>query len=136
MIDPRSTSNVELKGISRGRDGQWISNIIRPRDWSIVVAASYCEVLVIDKIAARESFTGHAVGRGQSGSVEFGDDFVHGYLWITAGKKVDARMEWTEVRRPTLEDSLGGRQRQQMRDSPRINRPTSYQVSSSIQVLL
>lgn len=122
MIDPKP-ANVELRGIMRGRDGKWISSFIRPRDWSVIVEASFCEVLVVDKVALKEELMKDAPSPGQEGPE---DGFLHGHLWITAGKKTDGRMEWTKVHRAVYSDNRSGKEG--MPVTPWLNRPKSYQV--------
>ncbi|KAJ2924915.1 hypothetical protein H1R20_g12163, partial [Candolleomyces eurysporus] len=95
MVNP-NTANVELRGVTRGRDGEWISTFIRPRDWAAIVAPSFCEVLVVNKPAAKGETTKGASAStprlGVASSVGLGhfggeDSFLHGHLWVTAGKK-------------------------------------------------
>ncbi|RXW14122.1 hypothetical protein EST38_g11731 [Candolleomyces aberdarensis] len=133
MVDP-TNANVELRGVTRGRDGEWISTFIRPRDWAAIVAESFCEVLVVNKPAAKGQTTKAAsshrlgvassLGLGHSGGE---DSFLHGHLWFTAGKKVNGRMEWTKVERAIHDDGRGP-------VTPWIDRPTSYQEALGLVV--
>ncbi|RXW22991.1 hypothetical protein EST38_g2885 [Candolleomyces aberdarensis] len=122
MTNPKP-ANIQLKGISRGRDGQWISNFIRPQDWSVIVAASYCEILVIDKTPDRQTNADQAME-------EEDEDFLHGHLWITAGRKTDGSMEWTKVQRQVYANTRQGNEGRPV--TPWVNRPTSYQDALKI----